>query len=108
MAEDKKVGAQAQAGDAKPKTARYRYRAGVGPHYDLVNNRFLKPGEEIDLTEGQAKAFANKFEKVGEEKPAVAGVTSANVMPPSGVPQDVSAATPQELGDPNPGNKRIR
>ena len=45
--------------------APHRFKGARGPH--VVNGRVLKVGEVVELTEAQAEAWADRFERVEEE-----------------------------------------
>jgi hypothetical protein len=79
--------------DEKKEDTRKEYRLKVGrKHFDGDTGQAVKPGDKVKLTEAQAKAFSDKFERLDappEEPEQPFRFPQAN----PGVPQDVGAKT---------------
>jgi hypothetical protein len=76
-----------------------RYRLKPGKKHAGV-----EPGQEVELTETQALAFRDKFEKVGAPPAPEPPKKDDKPKATSSVPQDAGSADPLR-NDPNPGNK---
>lgn len=81
------------ADEQKPETKPYRLRDGKQHFHD---GQAVKPGDVVELTAAQVRAFGDKFLEVNappEVKPD-AGIPQAN----PGVPQDIGAKVPSNGG----------